>query len=98
MLDEHKMFEKFGGGETSKQGQAVETMSCQANNVSQFRQALRAGRGFVLMTLSVQCRIWKAPGFSLDLSDVEGICPSYGGTVLMGGGGPLRGDIDMGGT
>ena len=80
MLDEHKMFEKFGGGETSKQGQAVETISCQANNVSQFRQALRAGRGLLVMTLSVQCRIWKAPGFSLDLSDVEGICPLYGGT------------------
>ena len=39
LLDEHEMFEKFGGGETSKQGQAVETISCQANNVSQFRQA-----------------------------------------------------------
>ena len=25
MLDEHKLFENFGGGETSKQGQAVET-------------------------------------------------------------------------
>ena len=85
MLDEHKMFEKFGGGETSKQGQAVETISCQANNVSQFRRALRAGRGLVVMTLSVQCRIWKAPGFSLDLSDVEGICPPYGDEVLMGG-------------
>ena len=48
MLDEHKMFEKFGGGETSKQGQAVETISCQANNVSQFRQALRAGKGSVV--------------------------------------------------
>ena len=35
-----EMFEKFGGGETSKQGQAAETISCQANNVGQFRQAL----------------------------------------------------------
>ena len=58
---------KFGGGKTSKQGQVVETISCQANNVSQFRQPLRAGRGLVVMTLSVQCRIWRAPGFSLDL-------------------------------
>ena len=41
MLAEHEMFEKFGGGETSKQGQAVETSSCQTNNVGQFRQALR---------------------------------------------------------
>ena len=85
MLDEHKMFEKFGGGETSKQGQAVETLSCQANNVSQFRHALRAGRGLVVMTLSVQCRIWKAPGFSLDLLDMEGIFPPYGGTKFNGG-------------
>ena len=46
------------------------------------------------MTLRVQCRIWKAPGFSLDLSDVEGICsPIWGDKVLMGG--PLRGDIDI---
>ena len=41
MLSEHEMFEKFDGGETSKQGQAVETISCQANNVGQFRQALK---------------------------------------------------------
>ena len=40
MLPEHEMFDKFGGGETSKQGQAVETISCQANNVGQFLQAL----------------------------------------------------------
>ena len=94
VLDEHEMFEKFGGGETSKQGHAVETISCQANNVSQFRQALRAGRGLVVMTLSVQCRIWKVPGFSLDLLDMEGICPPiWGNKVLMGG--PLRGDIDI---
>ena len=39
MLAEYEMFEKFGGGETSKQGHAVETISCQANNVGQFRQA-----------------------------------------------------------
>ena len=46
------------------------------------------------MTLSVQCRIWKAPGFSLDLSDVEGICPPiWWDKVLMGE--PLRGDIDI---
>ena len=41
VLVKHEMFEEFGGGETSKQGQAVETISCQANNVGQFRQALR---------------------------------------------------------
>ena len=40
VLAKHEMFEEFGGGETSKQGQAVETISCQANNVGQFRQAL----------------------------------------------------------
>ena len=43
MLAEHEMFEKFGGGGTSKQGQAAETISCQANNVGQFRQALKKG-------------------------------------------------------
>ena len=37
---EHEMFGKFSGGETNKQEQAVETTSCQANNVGQFRQAL----------------------------------------------------------
>ena len=36
VLAEHEMFEKFGGGETSKQGQAVSTISRQANNVGQF--------------------------------------------------------------
>ena len=41
MLVKHEMFEEFGGGETSKQGQAVETISCQANNVGQFRQAYK---------------------------------------------------------
>ena len=40
LLAKHEMFENFGGGETSKQGQAVETSSCQTlNNVGQFRQA-----------------------------------------------------------
>ena len=38
-----------------------------------------------VMTLSVQCRIWKAPGFSLDLLDVEGICPPIWGTKYNGG-------------
>ena len=42
MLAEHEMFEKFGGGETSKQGQAVETISCHLNNAGQFRQALKS--------------------------------------------------------
>ena len=35
-----EMFGEIGGGETSKQGQEVESVSCQANNVGQFRQAL----------------------------------------------------------
>ena len=38
MLAEHEMFDKFGGDETSKQGQAAETILCQAKNVGQFRQ------------------------------------------------------------
>ena len=38
------MFDKFGGGETSKQRQAVETISCQAKNVGQFRQAFSETR------------------------------------------------------
>ena len=41
MFAEHEMFEKFGGGETSKQGQAAETISCQVHSVGQFRHALR---------------------------------------------------------
>ena len=45
------------------------------------------------MTLSVQCRIWKAPGFSLDLLDMEGIFPPYGGTKFNGG--TIEGDIDI---
>ena len=32
VLVKHGMFEKFGGDETSKQRQAVETISCHANN------------------------------------------------------------------
>ena len=44
----------------------------------------------------VQCRIWKAPGFSLDLLDVEGICPPYGGTdILSVNGGTVDGGIDI---
>ena len=39
VLAKHEMCEKFGGGETSKQGHAVETSSCQANNVGQFHHA-----------------------------------------------------------
>ena len=42
MLAEHEMFDKFGGSETSKQGQAVETILCQAKNVDQFCQALKS--------------------------------------------------------
>ena len=44
VLAEHEMFEKFGGGETSKQRQAIETSSCQTNNVGQFRQAFKVHR------------------------------------------------------
>ena len=40
VLARHEMFEEIGGGETSKQGQEVVVVSCQANNVGQFRQAL----------------------------------------------------------
>ena len=41
MLAEHEMFEKVGDGKTSRQVQAVETISCQANSVGQFRPALK---------------------------------------------------------
>ena len=40
VLVKHEMFEEIGGGGTRKQGQEVEYVSCQANNVGQFRQAL----------------------------------------------------------
>ena len=40
VLSKHEMFKEIGGGETSKQGQEVESVSCQANNVGQFHQAL----------------------------------------------------------
>ena len=84
MLDEHKMFEKFVGGETSKQGQAVETISCQANNVSQFRQALRAGRGLVVMT---KCAVQNMEGsriFSRPFRCGGDLSPIWGDKVLMG--------------
>ena len=41
VLAKHEMLEEVGGGETSKQGQEVQSVSCQANNVGQFRQAFR---------------------------------------------------------
>ena len=41
VIAKHEMYEEIGGGETSKQGQEVESVSCQANNVGQFRQAFR---------------------------------------------------------
>ena len=47
VLAKYEMFEEIGGGETSKLGQEVESVSCQANNVGQFRQA------FSLFFLSV---------------------------------------------
>ena len=40
VLAKHEMFEEIGDGETSKQGQEVVVVSCQANNVGQFHQAL----------------------------------------------------------
>ena len=40
VLVEHEMFEKFGGGEMSKQGQAVfETILCQAHSAGRYCQA-----------------------------------------------------------
>ena len=56
VLAKHEMFKKFGGGETSNQGQAVETISCQANNAGQFRQAFNSG-GLLYMNVFVK------PGF-----------------------------------
>ena len=41
VLSKREMFEKISGGETSKQGQEVESVLCQANNVGQFGQAFR---------------------------------------------------------
>ena len=40
VLAKHEMFKEIGGGETNKQGQEVESVSCKANNVGQFRQSL----------------------------------------------------------
>ena len=54
VLAKHEMFENFGGGETSKQGQAVETISCQANNVGQFRQAFRTDFTTVMLLIGSQ--------------------------------------------
>ena len=39
---EQEMFKKFGGGKTSASLQVVQTMSCQANNVGQYRQTLKS--------------------------------------------------------
>ena len=47
------------------------------------------------MTLSVRCRIWKAPGFSLDCLDVEGICPPIWGTKYNGGDTDIMGDLTL---
>ena len=41
VLAKHEMFEEIGGGETNKQGQEVVVVSCQPNNVGQFRQAFK---------------------------------------------------------
>ena len=45
MLAKHEMFEEICGGETSKQGQEVESVSCQANDVGQYRQAFTLQTG-----------------------------------------------------
>ena len=84
MLDEHEMFEKFGGGETSKQGQVVEFISCQENNVSQFRQALKAGRGLVIMT---ECAVQNMEGsrvFSRSFRHRRDLFPHMGGQSVNG--------------
>ena len=47
------------------------------------------------MTLSVRCRIWKAPGFSLDRLDVEGICPPIWGTKYNEGDTDIMGDLTL---
>ena len=54
VLAKLEMFEEIGGGETSKQGQEFESVSCQANNVGQFRQALRKN---VLVKQSIRIAI-----------------------------------------
>ena len=74
MRDEHKMFEKFGGGETSKQGQAVETLMSgkQCQLVS---PGLKGRERFGCNDSKFAVQNMEAPDFSLDLLDVEGICP-----------------------
>ena len=48
VLAEYEMFDKFGGGKMSKQGQArvVKTISCHANNAGQFRQVFKVPDSF----------------------------------------------------
>ena len=48
VLAKHEMYEEIGGRETSKQGQEVESVSCQANNVGQFRQVLKGIRAYLM--------------------------------------------------
>ena len=49
VLTEHETFEKFGGGETSKQGSAVEPILRSANNVGQYYQALKLNSFYVIL-------------------------------------------------
>ena len=51
VLAKHEMFEETGGGETSKQGQEVDSVSCQANNVGQFRQAFKESLYLALLDI-----------------------------------------------
>ena len=57
VLAKHEMFEEIGGGETSKQGQEVESVACQANNVGQFRQAFSCSWFFHWIATIVQVLI-----------------------------------------
>ena len=62
VLAKYEMFEETGSGETSKQGQEVDSVSCQANNVGQFRQAFKESLCLALLDIlkkNNQCsRTW----------------------------------------
>ena len=79
MFDEHKMFEKFGGGETSKQGQAVETISCQSVS-----PGLKGRKRFGCN--DTKCAVQNMEGSRFFPRPFR-----RGGDL----GGPLRGDIDI---
>ena len=52
VLSKHEKFEKFGAGETSKQGLAVKTISCQANMLVSFARPL-------YRVMQVLHKVWK---------------------------------------